>query len=525
MRNNQPVTQTEIVLRDGASIVSTTDLQGHITYCNAYFVEVSGFAPHELLGAPHNILRHPDMPPAAYADMWATLKGGLPWTGLVKNRTKKGDYYWVQANVTPVYERGQPAGYMSVRTKPARALVQQAEQAYQELRAGNPRRLRVQRGRVLTPTQQLLQRFDLQSQLKTATGLALGCMLLLGLQALGLLGGAGLGAALAAAGGASLVWAMWLMNQRVLAPLREITAQARILAGGDLTQSMPPAGEGPVGQLQNALRQTNINLRSIIGDVRHNFEAIRLETRQLAAGNMDLSNRTEAQASSLEQTAASMEQLNATVGQSAGNAEQASALASQATQAAQESGQVVASAVQTMQGINQSSRKIGDIIGVIDGIAFQTNILALNAAVEAARAGESGRGFAVVASEVRALAQRSAAAAKEIKTLITESLNQANTGLTLTTRAGASMEHVIGSIAKVAGVMTEISAAAREQGTGIAQVNQAVGHLDTVTQQNAALVEQAAAATSNLSDQTVQVSNAIGIFKLPQHASGPSQPR
>ncbi|WP_232841018.1 methyl-accepting chemotaxis protein [Serpentinimonas barnesii] len=249
MRNNQPVTQTEIVLRDGASIVSTTDLQGHITYCNAYFVEVSGFAPHELLGAPHNILRHPDMPPAAYADMWATLKGGLPWTGLVKNRTKKGDYYWVQANVTPVYERGQPAGYLSVRTKPARALVQQAEQAYQELRAGNPRRLRVQRGRVLTPTQQLLQRFDLQLQLKTATGLALGCMLLLGLQALGLLGGAGLGAALAAAGGASLVWAMWLMNQRVLAPLREITAQARILAGGDLTQSMPPAGEDPVGQL------------------------------------------------------------------------------------------------------------------------------------------------------------------------------------------------------------------------------------------------------------------------------------
>ncbi|BAO82031.1 methyl-accepting chemotaxis protein [Serpentinimonas raichei] len=437
MRNNQPITQTEIVLRDDASIVSTTDLQGHITYCNAYFVEISGYAPHELLGAPHNILRHPDMPPAAYADMWATLKSGLPWTGLVKNRTKTGDYYWVQANVTPVYERGQPTGYMSVRTKPGRALVQQAEQTYQELRAGNPRRLRIQRGRVLTPTQQLLQRFDLQAQLKTAYLLALSCMLLLGLQALDLLGGAGLGVALAGAGCASLVWAMWLMSQRVLAPLRQITGQARILAGGDLTQTMPSAGEDPVGQLQNALRQTNINLRSIIGDVRQNFEAIRLETSQLAAGNKDLSNRTEAQAASLEQTAASMEQLNATVAQSAGNAEQANALASQATQAAQESGQVVASAVQTMQGVNRSSRKIGDIIGVIDGIAFQTNILALNAAVEAARAGESGRGFAVVASEVRALAQRSAAAAKEIKTLITESLDQANTGLTLTTRAGA----------------------------------------------------------------------------------------
>lgn len=160
------------------------------------------------------------------------------------------------------------------------------------------------------------------------------------------------------------------MSQRVLAPLRQITGQARILAGGDLTQTMPSAGEDPVGQLQNALRQTNINLRSIIGDVRQNFEAIRLETSQLAAGNKDLSNRTEAQAASLEQTAASMEQLNATVAQSAGNAEQANALASQATQAAQESGQVVASAVQTMQGVNRSSRKIGDIIGVIDGIAF-----------------------------------------------------------------------------------------------------------------------------------------------------------
>jgi aerotaxis receptor len=526
MRNNQPVTQTEVALSDTSSIVSTTDLQGNITYGNAYFVEISGFTLDELLGSPQNILRHPDMPKEAFADMWATIKSGVPWTGLVKNRTKQGDFYWVLANVTPVYERGQPVGYMSVRTKPSREQVRQAEAAYKEIREGNRRGLCVLRGRVFTRPQRLLHRFDLGAQLKTAAALALGCMAMLGLQGASAAGGGALGGvlpgpgvasalAMATLGSASLLWAMWLLSQRVFAPLRYVTGGARILAGGDLSQNMEPAGEDPMGQLQNAVRQTNINLRSIIGDVRHNFEAINLATQEIATGNMDLSNRTEAQASSLEQTAASMEQLTATVSQSAGNAEQANTLASQASQVANDSGGVVARVVHTMDDINQSSRKIGDIIGVIDSIAFQTNILALNAAVEAARAGESGRGFAVVASEVRALAQRSAAAAKEIKGLIDVSLTKVNAGMALTAQAGQSMDEVIGSIGQVASVMVEITAATREQSLGIAQVNQAVGHLDTVTQQNAALVEEAAAATGNLSDQTVNLTNAIAIFKLP----------
>ena len=526
MRNNQPVTQTEVALSDTSSIVSTTDLQGNITYGNAYFVEISGFTLDELLGSPQNILRHPDMPKEAFADMWATIKSGVPWTGLVKNRTRQGDFYWVLANVTPVYERGQPVGYMSVRTKPSREQVRQAEAAYKEIREGNRRGLCVLRGRVFTRTQRLLHRFDLGAQLKTAAALALGCMAMLGLQGVSAAGGGALGGvlpgpgvasalAMATLGSASLLWAMWLLSQRVFAPLRYVTGGARILAGGDLSQNMEPAGEDPMGQLQNAVRQTNINLRSIIGDVRHNFEAINLATQEIATGNMDLSNRTEAQASSLEQTAASMEQLTATVSQSAGNAEQANTLASQASQVANDSGGVVARVVHTMDDINQSSRKIGDIIGVIDSIAFQTNILALNAAVEAARAGESGRGFAVVASEVRALAQRSAAAAKEIKGLIDVSLTKVNAGMALTAQAGQSMDEVIGSIGQVASVMVEITAATREQSLGIAQVNQAVGHLDTVTQQNAALVEEAAAATGNLSDQTVNLTNAIAIFKLP----------
>ena len=517
MRNNQPVTNKEVLLNDQFSIVSTTDLQGNITYANTYFVEISGFELADLMGAPQNILRHPDMPVEAFADMWATIKSGEPWTGMVKNRTKHGDYYWVLANVTPVYDRGQAVGYMSVRTKPSRDQVEQTERVYREIREGNPRGLRVVRGKACTRSEYFWSQFDLMGRLRLSAGVQVAC--LMALAALGLMGITGWPtAAVAGVGGLALVYQLVALRQRVFEPLRHVTQSARVLAGGDLSQTIAPAGHDPMGQLQNALRQTNINLRSIIGDVRSNFDSMNLATREIASGNMDLSNRTEAQASNLEQTAASMEELTATVAQSAGNAEQANSLANHATTVANQSGAVVGEVVNTMQDINASSRKIVDIISLIDSIAFQTNILALNAAVEAARAGEQGRGFAVVASEVRALAQRSAAAAKEIKGLIDVSLSKVSAGMTLTARAGESMNEVISSIARVAGVMVEITAATREQSTGIAQVNQAVGQLDTVTQQNAALVEEAAAAAGNLSDQTTRLTNAIAIFKLPDSA-------
>jgi aerotaxis receptor len=320
----------------------------------------------------------------------------------------------------------------------------------------------------------------------------------------------------AALGVGSLVWLAFILQRQVLQPLKRVTQVSRIMAGGDLTINPEPAGQDELGQLQNAVRQMGVNLRSIIGDVRGNFASIHQATQEIASGNMDLSNRTESQASSLEETAASMEELTGAVHQSAQNATQANTMASDAAQAADAGGGIVKQAVATMTDINQASHKIVDIIGLIDGIAFQTNILALNAAVEAARAGEQGRGFAVVASEVRSLAGRSASAAKEIKVLIETSLGKVASGLTLTAEVGDAMQKVIDANGKMTSMMTEISSAADQQSLGIAQVNQAVNQMDLVTQQNAALVEQAAAATGNLASQMDQVINALAIFKLPR---------
>ena len=274
-----------------------------------------------------------------------------------------------------------------------------------------------------------------------------------------------------------------------------------------------------MGQLLQALLQMRDNLARVVSGVRGYAEGVSTASAEIAQGNHDLSSRTESQASALEETAASMEQLNATVRQNADSAQQASQLAASASTVAVQGGEVVAQVVDTMHGINESSRKIADIIGVIDGIAFQTNILALNAAVEAARAGEQGRGFAVVASEVRSLAGRSAEAAKEIKQLITDSVQRVEQGSQLADKAGSTMTEVVGAIRRVTDIMGEISAASREQSSGVAQVGEAVTQMDQATQQNAALVEESSAAASSLSQQAGDLVQAVAVFKLAGHGS------
>jgi methyl-accepting chemotaxis protein len=313
--------------------------------------------------------------------------------------------------------------------------------------------------------------------------------------------------------GIGMVLAMWVAKI-VAAPLQEAVSLARNVADGDLTLSIDVKSACETGQLMQALKDMTGNLQNLVSQVRHGTDTIATASAEIASGNQDLSSRTEQQASSLEETASSMEELTSTVKQNADNARQANQLAQSASGIALKGGDVVGQVVGTMASINESSRKIVDIISVIDGIAFQTNILALNAAVEAARAGEQGRGFAVVASEVRNLAHRSAAAAKDIKLLISDSVEKVENGSALVNQAGETMNEIVTSITRVTDIMSEITSASVEQSAGIEQVNTAIVQMDQVTQQNAALVEEAAAAAESMQDQAAQLSQVVSVFKL-----------
>lgn len=306
----------------------------------------------------------------------------------------------------------------------------------------------------------------------------------------------------------------YLLLRSIIAPLDEAVAIANAVATGDLTHRIEVNSTNETGRLLQALKTMNDNLSDLVGKVRMGTDEITTASGEIASGNSDLSERTEEQASSLEETASSMEELTSTVKQNADNAHQANQLAVGASEVAMKGGSVVGQVVQTMSSINESSKKIVDIISVIDGIAFQTNILALNAAVEAARAGEQGRGFAVVATEVRTLAQRSAAAAKEIKELINDSVSKVDEGTRLVDEAGITMDEIVTAVKRVTDIMSEISAASQEQSSGIEQVNQAVTQMDEATQQNAALVEQAAAAAESMKDQAQALTHAVSTFKL-----------
>ena len=511
MRNNLPVTGIEYILKDTETVVSKTDLQGRITYVNQDFINISGFSEQELMGAPQNIVRHPDMPVEAFEDFWRTIKSGKAWTGLVKNRCKNGNHYWVEANAAPVIENGRITGYTSIRIKPSREQVAAAEQAYREIKAGATS-LEIREGNAVRRSIFSSLGFMKKLSVKAKMGSAFGILALLFAANAAVEGG--LSMAISGAGMLLATLFFFLLIRDIVTPLERAKQDIDRMSAGDLSCKIHVEGDDEVAQVLQAVRILQTNVKLLVGQIKEATDLVNKGSKEIAAGNSNLSARTESQASSLEQTASSMEELTSTVKQNADNALEANQLVISTSAIAVKGGEAVEEVIQTMASIRESSRKIADIIGVIDGIAFQTNILSLNAAVEAARAGEQGRGFAVVASEVRNLAQRSAGAAKEIKELITDSVDKVETGSRLVDNAGKTMEEIVSSVKHVTSIMNEITSASREQSAGIEQVNQAITQMDEITQQNAALVEESAAAAETLQEQAQKQSQLVGAFKL-----------
>ena len=515
MRRSVYTTQREYPLSEGETLLSTTDLKGRIVYANDAFIRVSGFERGELYGKAHNIVRHPDMPQAAFADMWDTVQQGLPWSALVKNRRKNGDHYWVRANASPIRRSGEVVGYLSVRTKPAAEEVAQNEALYRQLQAGASH-LGLQRGFVVGRG---LWR-SLQARWRARSlGMRLQGKLLC-------LGAAGAMACLAVAQAPQawllpvlMLWLlsttliMWRLQAEVVAPLCAVLVQARAVASGQLAQPQQSERMDEIGELMRSVQQAGLNLNSLVGDIQGKAGRVHACAEELQQGHSHLSARTEAAAASLEQAAQAMEQLTAAIQSNSEKAGHAADSAGRSVQSASDGAVVVAQLVQTMQGVTRASQRVSEISALIDSIAFQTNLLALNAAVEAARAGEHGKGFAVVAAEVRALSQKSAQAARDIKAVVDESQNQVLTGFRVAEQAGGTMRGVVASMQGLAGLVHDIRLASQEQAAGMEQINQAVGQLEQMTQQNAELVRQGAQLTETLALQAARLDEAASVFQ------------
>lgn len=491
------------------TLMSMTDAKSYIRYANSAFLKVSGFALNELQGRPHNVVRHPDMPKEAFADLWATIKRGEAWTALVKNLRADGiGHYWVRANVTPVRQGDAIVGYMSVRTRPSDDEVEQAAALYRRFREGRARGLAFHKGLIVRKGwlgwTRIGQVLPVRWRIRLAlAGVALACLAPMAA------GGPGL---MVLPGLLTVGAACWWLERRIAGPLAHMLTQAKAVAAGQVGNDMYLNRTDEIGMALRAINQSGLNLRALVGDVAEQMYGMLQGNEQIAQGNRELVHHTEQTRSHLQETAVAAQQIAAVVEASTDTTRKARELTDQASQAVARGGDVIGAVVASLQDISHSNNQVASINNLIDSIAFQTNLLALNAAVEAAQAGPAGRGFAVVAAEIRNLAQRSAGAAQDVRRLIEASVGKSRSVALQAEEAGKAMAEIVDRVQSVNALIAELSSGAESQSVGVVQVSGAVAQVDAMTQENAELLGQVSEAVEVLLGRTRRLIDAIQAF-------------
>ncbi|MGV6986912.1 Aerotaxis receptor [Providencia rettgeri] len=503
------ITQNEYVLDENITLMTTSDLQGNIVHANDFFVQVSGYELDELLTRPHNIIRHPDMPKEAFADMWATLKKGEPWTGIVKNRRKNGDHYWVRANIIPMERKGAITGYMSIRTRATREEIATVEPIYDAMNENKSQR-KIFKGIVLSKKMPFhFSTYSTRSRIRLIMSLLFILWLIMASfipQPIAPL------MMMSACTFITLLIGNVVFEKMLAAPLEDITKQALGIARGNRHSVNHMQRTDEIGLVLRSIGQLGLICRWLIKDVSEQVDNVRKGSESLVSDCRELETHTQQTVGYMQQTVATMNQMAVSVKMNADNTIQVDQLSNTTSETAVSGGAMMEAVVDTMDEIVSSTSKINSITDVIKDIAFQTNILALNAAVEAARAGEQGKGFAVVANEVRSLASRSASAVNDIRELINDCEKKVNSGKNQVHTAGDTMKEIVDQIQNVTQLITHISQATSEQAAGIADITQAVSELETITQQSTLLVKQSTETSTMVKARSSRLEDAVVVL-------------